>query len=409
MARKEIAFLRGGTRDGAVELTGYKTTPGFQARATTSRYRAIRILRMAADRFTFGEDYAEWFDCLDWREAKPVWKGPLPTDNERKFTFRDESVEVGRTYAYWMGAASGLPTGPVGIRVRDPEVWWTAEELDRRLRALQAVRAGSVRVFRTGWTGMGRPIPGFVAGKGRKCIALIGAVHAGEAGPELMVHAVHRLLADEPSLFERVRVACIPTVNLDERERLARGCPWYLRVNARGVDLNRNFPADWGTVEYGYGYISDDPDAMTYRGPRPASEPETRAVMSLIRAERPAAVYAFHCLASICGGFFYGAGAAKGDRAYEARCRAAALPYGKAMMPEVPARELIGYGCTAGSLAAWCYRTLGIPAFDIEMSPHENKALAACRADRTDRKLLEEYRRRHTAGLRAALRAFARA
>ncbi len=223
------------------------------------------------------------------------------------------------------------------------------------------------------------------------------------------MHAVDRILAEEPSLADRVRVACIPVVNLDERERLARGCPWYLRVNARGVDVNRNFPTDWTTVEHGYGFESDDPDSMTYRGPRPASEPETRAVMSLLRAQRPDAVYAFHCLASICGGFFFAAGAAKGDRAYEARCRAAALPYGKALAPEVPPRELIGYGCTSGSLAAWCYRELGIPAFDVEMSPYEKDALAACRADRTDRPLLEEYRDRHTAGLRAALRAAARA
>jgi hypothetical protein len=45
----------------------------------------------------------------------------------------------------------------------------------------------------------------------------------------------------------------------------------------------------------------------------------------------------------------------------------------------------------------------------IDMSRHEKAALAACRADRTDRTLLEDYRERHTAGLRAALRALARA
>ncbi len=408
MARKELSFLRGRTIDGAVELTGYKTTPGFEAKEKPGRYRKIRVYRMAADRFVFGQDYAEFFDGLDWRDAELVFRGPLPAGNGRKFTIRDESVRIGRTYAYWLAAASGLPTGPVGVRVRDPEVWWTADELDLRLCLLQSAHPGAVRVFRAGWTGLGRPISGFVAGKGKKCIALIGAVHAGEAGAELMVHAVDRLLAGQPSLFDRVRVVCLPVVNLDERERLARGCPWYLRVNARGVDINRNFPTDWKNIEHGYGYESDDQDAMTYRGPRPASEPETRAVMSMIRKERPEAVYAFHCLASICGGFFFAAGAAKGDRAYEARCRAAALPYGKALAPEVPSRELIGYGCTSGSLAAWCYRELGIPAFDIEMSRHEKAALAACRADRTDRALLEEYRKRHTAGLRAALRALAR-
>ena len=386
MARKELSFLRGGTRDGAVELTAFKTTPGFQDEGRRGRYRPIRVYRLAADRFVFGQDYAEFFDGLDWRDAELLFSGPLPEGNRRKFTFRDESARTGHTYAYWMGGASGLPTGPVAIRVRDPEVWWTAEELDRRLAALRSAHPDAVRVFRAGTDGPGQAHPR-LRGRRRETSASpsSGRCTREKPGRSSWCSAVDRILAEEPSLVERVRVACIPVVNLDERERLARGCPWYLRVNARGVDVNRNFPTDWTTVEHGYGFESDDPDSMTYRGPRPASEPETRAVMSLLRAQRPDAVYAFHCLASICGGFFFAAGAAKGDRAYEARCRAAALPYGKALAPEVPPRELIGYGCTSGSLAAWCYRELGIPAFDVEMSPYEKDALAACRADRTDR------------------------
>lgn len=404
MARKELGALHGRVQDGAVELTGFKTTPAFEAKGRQRRFASIRVYRAAADGFVFGQDYAEYFDGMDWGKARLIHEGPLPAGNERKYSYRDESVKVGRTYAYWMAAASGKPSGPVAVRVRDPEVWWSADELERRLRDLKTSHRGMVRILRVGETGMGRPIPGFIAGDGRACIALVGAVHAGEAGAELMVWAVDRLLDTEPALFSRARVVCVPVVNLDERERLARGCPWYLRVNARGVDLNRNFPADWETVEHGYGYESDDPESMTYRGPQAASEPETQALMTLLRAQRPVAVYAFHCLASICGGMFLGAGAARGDREYEKRCRAAALPYGKALTPEVPPEELVRYGCTSGSLAAWCYRVLGIPAFDLEMSRHEPRALAACRADRTNRALLKDYRERHVAGLRAALR-----
>ncbi|MBC2877189.1 MULTISPECIES: M14 family metallopeptidase [Streptomyces] len=42
-----------------------------------------------------------------------------------------------------------------------------------------------------------------------------------------------------------------------------------------GVDLNRNFPYKWGYDNEG---SSPDPDSETYRGPAPASEPETRAL-----------------------------------------------------------------------------------------------------------------------------------
>ena len=47
-----------------------------------------------------------------------------------------------------------------------------------------------------------------------------------------------------------------------------------------GVDLNRNFPTRWGFDEEG---SSSEPGSETYRGPAPASEPETRALDRLMR------------------------------------------------------------------------------------------------------------------------------
>lgn len=47
-----------------------------------------------------------------------------------------------------------------------------------------------------------------------------------------------------------------------------------------GVDLNRNFPIKWGWDNEG---SSPDPSSETFRGPRAASEPETRALDSLFR------------------------------------------------------------------------------------------------------------------------------
>ncbi|MDQ3879820.1 MAG: M14 family metallopeptidase, partial [Chloroflexota bacterium] len=45
-----------------------------------------------------------------------------------------------------------------------------------------------------------------------------------------------------------------------------------------GVDPNRNFPTNWGRDNEG---SSDDPSSETYRGPAPASEPETKAMKGL--------------------------------------------------------------------------------------------------------------------------------
>jgi protein MpaA len=68
------------------------------------------------------------------------------------------------------------------------------------------------------------------------------------------------------------------------------------RGNARGVDLNRNFPTrDWraGTVTH-RSTIEDPSDILLSTGAQPASEPETRALIALIDDLRPGTVIAIH-------------------------------------------------------------------------------------------------------------------
>src|SRR3954453_5669096 len=83
----------------------------------------------------------------------------------------------------------------------------------------------------------------------------------------------------------------------------AGGCPGYTgiwavdnlnpdgftartRLNRRGVDLNRNFAADWKPIGQRYD--------LEYSGPRPFSEPETRLAARLIRLIHPRITIWFH-------------------------------------------------------------------------------------------------------------------
>jgi protein MpaA len=102
-------------------------------------------------------------------------------------------------------------------------------------------------------------------------VLVVGDVHGNERAGERIVTRLKRSHPDG------VRMWLIRTANPD-------GIAAGTRQNARGVDLNRNFPYRWKA----------GPRGTYYPGRRAASEPETRAVMRLVRRVHPQLAVFYH-------------------------------------------------------------------------------------------------------------------
>lgn len=68
----------------------------------------------------------------------------------------------------------------------------------------------------------------------------------------------------------------------------------YWKANARGVDLNQNFPAGWELI-----VASPAPSYSSYKGTQPLSEPETQALANLVNARKWSATVSYHSMGNI--------------------------------------------------------------------------------------------------------------
>jgi protein MpaA len=140
--------------------------------------------------------------------------------------------------------------------------------------------------------------------------------------------------ADQPLLV-------IPALNPD-------GIVHGTKNSATDVDLNRNFPARSFTLAHAPRY---------HPGPRPLSEPETRALAAVVEEEPVCGVVAVHAPFACIN---YDGPARGWAEAVSAACG-------------WPVQEDIGYP-TPGSLGSWLGRDRALPVLTIELpaGPYEN-------------------------------------
>lgn len=135
-----------------------------------------------------------------------------------------------------------------------------------------------LKIITYGRSAKGRILAAHIMGDGPNTTMIFGAFHGDEPSTPGVVQKLIAYLQRHPEMLEGRRVILSPIVNPDGLDRGSR-------VNARGVDLNRNFPYGWEPTSKGPNY---------FPGKSAASEPETKAVISLMQRYSPQKVISIH-------------------------------------------------------------------------------------------------------------------
>lgn len=155
---------------------------------------------------------------------------------------------------------------------------------------------GDIRPARIPWqyyrtSTLGKPLIfaqfGNAAGN---CTLFLGGVHGDEAPAVYVLLKMAEYIADHPTLFQDKCIIIAPLVNPD-----GFFCRPQRRVNANGVDINRNMPTkDWTAKAHRQWREKQKRNGRYYPGKRAASEQETAFQVALIKRFRPQKILSLH-------------------------------------------------------------------------------------------------------------------
>jgi protein MpaA len=201
-----------------------------------------------------------------------------------------------------------------------------------------------------GYSHQGRPINAYYFGGGVTSIIYTGAIHGSEiSSRDLMYRWIDYLEANARDIPADKTVVVIPQLNPD-------GVAAGTRVNARNVDLNRNFAtSDWQkdvtTV--------DNQPFPGGGGETPMSEPETQAIAAMVQQLRPALVLSYHSI----GGLIIA------NQAGSSSNRAATYSQLSGYYNATGQSSPFEYSAS-GTADDWYAQKLGVPSLLIELGSH---------------------------------------
>jgi protein MpaA len=121
------------------------------------------------------------------------------------------------------------------------------------------------------------------------CVLFLGCVHGDELPTVYLIFKLAHYVKDNPALFKDKCIVIAPLVNPDG---FLANPP--TRVNASGVDLNRNFPTkDWQASAIRK-WVAKGKNKRYSPGAKPASEQETQFQMALIKRFKPQRILSVH-------------------------------------------------------------------------------------------------------------------
>lgn len=209
--------------------------------------------------------------------------------------------------------------------------------LEPAARSDAADATAETGVWRPDWQTIGtshgdRPLRMTRMGRGPRRVLWVGGIHGDERVGHVATEQLPHVLAAEPGALERITLTLVEDVNPDGTAQGTRG-------NARGVDLNRNYPA-----------ANFQPSR--FFGARPLDQPEAAALHDLILDERPHLVVVTH--------------AWRGDHFVNFDGPARELAERFARLSGYRVQPSDGIAPTPGSLGSWVGGTLGIPILTLE-------------------------------------------
>lgn len=233
--------------------------------------------------------------------------------------------------------------------------------------------------YATTFSTNGEPITVHQFGRGETHLILIGGIHGGyEWNTVLLMYELIDWLSENIDLIPKnIKLSIIPVMNPDGL-KLTTGSsgrfdiadvPFYTndgRFNANGVDLNRNWDCVWSPIAY---WRNEE----VYAGDFANSEKEVQDIGFFIRESNPAGVIFYHSAA----GAIY-PGYCDGTVADGTPPLVAAYEAGSGFPPPAQSDTPLTYAVTGG--AADYLATINIPAFEVELTNHEDTEFERNRA-----------------------------